>query len=174
MDAKWAEEVRPTLHFCITPRPDNDRLGLPDPEDDKIDAGSCYQRALAMIRGRVTEAPETPDLGLEWRLVPVGAKLVTPDDDHADEGAVDDAPGVRWGKSITMEMRIHELLGLGPRAAYALHHVGVLTIADAAARPEAELLRVPGVGPKTMQVVRRAILHARCREPRAERTAEKA
>ncbi len=68
LDARWAVEARPTLHFCVKPKVDFGRMGLS--ADDHDDAGSCYARAIATINGEETESP---DMGLEWRLVPVDA-----------------------------------------------------------------------------------------------------
>lgn len=67
--AKWAEETRPTLHFCASPVEDTDddgrdRAGL-IPEE-RFD--SCFDRAVALITGtRLRD----PGFGMEWRLVPV-------------------------------------------------------------------------------------------------------
>jgi len=86
LDAHWAEEVRPTLHFCVADDgADYDRLGLDRPDGD---ADCCFTRALAAINGTSLEAP---DMGLEWRLVPVGATVNEASDGEAepvDEGVL--------------------------------------------------------------------------------------
>lgn len=66
---RWeADEVRPTRHFCVPPKADNDRLGLPDEDVDYRE--SCYGKAIMMMTGKGLEAP---DMGFEWRLMPTSA-----------------------------------------------------------------------------------------------------
>jgi hypothetical protein len=72
LESRFAQQVRPTLHFCVTPNGDNDRMGI---DEDASDPDSCYERAMAMIEGRETAEP---NMGMEWRLVPVGGESHEP------------------------------------------------------------------------------------------------
>ena len=70
---RWAEEPRPTLHFCVDAELDLDRMGLESSGYDGGSADCCYERGIAVINGVKSEPP---DMGLEWRLVPAGEQAV--------------------------------------------------------------------------------------------------
>src|SRR5688572_5567433 len=61
LDAKWAEEVGVTRHFCAAPKGEN---GARPPGT----ADKCYDRAIAAIKGTPVA---DPGMGMEWRLVPL-------------------------------------------------------------------------------------------------------
>lgn len=54
-EREWAEEVRPTLHFCVNERTDFNRMGIEGAAQD--DAGSCFAKAMAAVRGTELEPP---------------------------------------------------------------------------------------------------------------------
>ena len=60
LDAKWAEEVSVTRHFCARPKAQANA-----PADDRE---RCYDRAIAAIKGTPVS---DPGLGMEWRLVAI-------------------------------------------------------------------------------------------------------
>lgn len=138
LEARWAEEVRPTLHFCAAPEVDYNRMGLTEGRPDDLD--SCYQRAVSSIKGRKTEPP---NLGMEWRLVPVAAET-------AAEGNVSDEQrkaASKWLRSFG---------GLTPRAHMALVRRGI-DRATAERMSDEELLEITGVGLGTVRVLRAAL-----------------
>lgn len=59
LERRWAEETKPTLFFCV--------------DDENGSPGGCFERALRAIRGT---GGVPPDMGMEWRLVPVGATVI--------------------------------------------------------------------------------------------------
>lgn len=115
LDARWAEETKPTRFFCASPKEDTDRGGrdraglVPEETFD-----SCYDRALAAITG--VELSE-PGMGLEWRLMAVEepAKTTAVRESRATEGSGDD------------DLSIVEL-DISVRAYNALHRAGIDTI----------------------------------------------
>lgn len=87
-DEHWAEEARPTRFFCVAPEPDREgqnRMGLPEVEEE---TDSCYDRAIRAIVGTKIEKP---DMGMEWRLVPVGAEVL----DAPAEDAPEETPDIQ-------------------------------------------------------------------------------
>lgn len=144
----WAEEGRPTLHFCVASKLDTNRMGLEEWEDD--DGDSCFTRALAFIDGRGTE---TPDMGMEWRLVPIG----TP---------VEETPQFRRGGPQTpTSPELREILhALVPKCQYALPRAGISTIEQVEAMTDEELLSLPEVGHYTVRKLREAIAAKREQE----------
>lgn len=151
LDAKWAEETKPTRHFCASPREERDRdgrnrMGLM--ADDSA-GDSCYDRALAAIRG--TEST-TPDMGMEWRLMPADPDL---------QPAVAEAEAKVTQKFDERRLRLaYELadadLGLTPRATQALLKAGI-GLERAKTMSDDELLALSGVGQQTVERLRAAI-----------------
>lgn len=154
---EWAQEIRPTLHFCITPRVDYDRLGLEAPDDGERDAGSCYARAIAAIQGRKLNEP---DLGMEWRLMPVDEVVLIDGSQVPDGAPLPDGP--LRGKALMNEIRREppppltrnhpiRYLDIAPGVDHALFRAGYTTVGDILDTPAAKLEAIPGVGPKTIQ-----------------------
>lgn len=144
LDAKWAEETKPTRHFCASPREERDRNGR---NRMGIMAGdsasdSCYDRALAAIRG--TEST-TPDMGMEWRLVEVGNQK-----DRERVTKKLDAERLACAYWLAGVNR------LGSRAMRSL--VDAYVDADRAAdMTDEELLALDGVGPGAVRAIREAL-----------------
>jgi hypothetical protein len=151
LDAKWAEETKPTRHFCAAAK-DSDvdrhgrnRMGLV-PDEPEFD--SCYDRAIATIKGRELS---DPGMGLEWRLVAVEDKAPEPncaearqanyDAAKADGGAGElEQYGLEWHQTIRP-------LVLG----------GFVRVDDVAEASDEELLCLPRIGPKRLADIRRAV-----------------
>lgn len=137
--AHWAEETRPTIHLCVGEEVDYDRLGMRDHIDD---GESCFTRAMAAIHS-IETAP--PNLGMEWRLVPMQNEESTPTNGkHAPRGPVaEDLRAI--------------LATLAPKVRYALPRAGITTIAQVEAMTDGELEALPGVGLGTVRALRQAI-----------------
>ena len=144
LDAKWAQEARPTLHFCVGAELDREgrnRMGLPDEED----AGDgCFERAVRAVRGTRTA---TPDMGLKWRLPPVGVKVEDRRPSAAPPAPV--APDADLASFLAP-------LAPQPRAALkrALRAAGVATLDQLDAMTDDELMDMPGVGWTTRTKIR--------------------
>jgi len=146
-DAKWAEETKITRHFCAAgqdtdlDRHGRNRMGLvPDPTD----LDSCYERAMATITG--TELSD-PGAGLEWRLV------------RADGG---DSPKVSEPSSTPagpIEGNLAAVLALLPRngTASAVRRAGITSLEQVAEMSDLDLCELPGIGPRIVHLLRRAI-----------------
>ena len=135
----WAQEVKVTRHFCITPESDDldrwgrNRMGLVPDEDD---AESCYERAIQTMTGKDLR---DPGMGLEWRLVAVPGG---PSDEPPPP--VDDA----FQRMLdTLPVSCRNVL---PRA-------GITTFERVAAMSDEELLAVDRVGPAVLKALRAAI-----------------
>jgi hypothetical protein len=137
LDGRWAEETKPTRFFCVAPEPDREgrnRMGLQPAEEETSD--SCYERALRTIKG--TKA-STPDMGMEWRLVPIGAAI---------KEAKPKAP-------VVLEDDLREFLRtLAPKCRRALPCAGIKSFAQVEAMSDEELLCVDGVGWATLRRLR--------------------
>lgn len=139
LDARWAEETKPTRFFCAAPRPDTDRDGrdraglVPDTPEFT----SCYDRAIAAITG--TKLSD-PGMGLEWRLVAVG--------EHREP-----TPRRRPGDGETIAE-----LEIGVRAYNALLRAGIGTVGQLRALvDEGELWTVRGLGQKAVTEIMNAL-----------------
>ncbi len=148
LDQKWAKEARPTLHFCVEPRESTDRMGLVETEGEPDD---CYQRAMAAIHLRPTERP---DMGMEWRLAPVGAVV-------SDPVTADEAHGNRTPTPMPVPpdadlKTFLATLAPSPRSALgrALRRQGVSSLEQIDAMSDDELMALAGVGWKTRCDVR--------------------
>ena len=134
LERRWAEEMKPTRHFCVNPRTDYPRMGLNAADlngDD--DAGSCYAKAIASIRGTQLKPP---DMGMEWRLVP----------SQTAEREAERVP-------LSAEMRAQfERLAPGPRS--ALVKANVTTVERIDAMSDDQLLAIDYVGVKTVRILR--------------------
>lgn len=147
LDAQWAEETKPTRHFCASPKEDTDRGGrnraglVPEDHSD-----SCYDRAIAAIRG--TKLAD-PGMGMEWRLMPVEertAPTAAPASDWSTNYAAACADGGIWND-----------FGLSRGAKWALVRAGISRIDTLAECSDSDLLAVSDIGPKRLAEIRRAI-----------------
>lgn len=138
----WAQEQRPTLHFCVGENLDTNRMGMSDMRVD--DPDSCFTRAIAAVNGRKTEPP---NMGLEWRLVPVPG-----------------GPQERAPQPLTEEMR-----GLIDRLPVAyrvvLPKAGIHSVDQLAEMSDEEILALPRVGPGILAIIRTVIEGRNGREP---------
>jgi hypothetical protein len=133
LDSKWAEEVRPTLHLCVNANQGHERMGITLPDD----TDACYERAIAAITGTTTEQP---DMGMEWRLVPIGATVHPP-----PKAGAEAAPDLA-------EILSH----LPPQFRYALPEAGISTLAQLDAMTDSQLLAIKGIGPTVVARLRAA------------------
>jgi hypothetical protein len=138
MDAKWAEEVDVTRHFCAAPKPEADRHGrdrsglIPEREFD-----TCYGRAIAAI---TRTALGDPGMGLEWRLMPAEG----PSQPHPSAPAA--GPSTWIGE-----------LEIGVRVFNALTRAGIETVEALRTQVENGRLRVRQLGPKSHREIRAAL-----------------
>lgn len=160
LDAKWAEEVGVTRHFCAAPKSED---GRPQGSGDK-----CYDRAIAAVKGTPVS---DPGLGMEWRLVPIegeeqpatvaepaaaaddgNAALVAtpPTGDPADVVAFEDT-------RVTREL--HEVLTtrLPSKRRGALPRAGIVSLDQVAVMSDDELLAIEGIGRGTLRRLREAV-----------------
>lgn len=152
LEAKWAEETKPTMHFCVSPEPDRkayNRMGL-DPDEHMGE--SCFDKAVAMVKGRKLAEP---DMGLEWRLVSVV------DDPKADAATQPErerpgSPGANY-KPLEPDLRACVHSKLSSSCWFALPRAGISTFAQVEAMTDDELLELSGVGWKTVKVLRAAL-----------------
>lgn len=152
LEAKWAEETKPTMHFCVSPEPDRkayNRMGL---EPDEHAGESCFDKAVSMIEGR--ELAE-PDMGFEWQLVSVDSD---PKTDAATQPGRE-RPGSRGAnyKPLEPDLRACVHSSLSSSCWFALPRAGISTFAQVEAMTDDELLAVSGVGHGTVKVLRAAI-----------------
>jgi hypothetical protein len=151
---KRIDEVEPTRFFHVTPlrtRSEWDRLGLDiEVGSDKL-GDCCYTRALRAIEGGDFDEP---DAGLEWRLVPVGARILdTPSRPRVPGGA----PGCPDG--VWADPGLAEFLGtLAPsprhKMARALAEGGIETLGLVEELDDEELLALDGMGAITLAKLR--------------------
>jgi hypothetical protein len=148
-EAHWAEEVRPTLFFCVPPEPDREglnRMGLPD---DETPSDSCFERAMLAIQGTDTE---TPDMGLEWRLVPIGARV--------SEGRRASREPVQLSDGV---LGFLNTLAPSPRSTLnrALRKANLTTLDEIEEMGVDELMGIKGIGQTTVTKLRRYIAAAK-------------
>lgn len=150
-----AQETRPTRHFCVNDEVNYDRLGLPSDEDD---LGSCYERAIATITG---ERTQPPNLGLEWRLMPVDEPR-TPRStirraaaDAQREERAAHADHVFESVEPALRRVIAERLPAARK--FVLPRAGITTLDQVAAMSDEELLAIRGVGLGILRELRAAV-----------------
>jgi hypothetical protein len=165
LEARWAEETKVTRHFCASPREDTDRGGrdraglLPQ---ERLD--SCYDRAIATITGvALREAPA----GLEWRLVaieveheeeqparkPKGRRVKVPTPPPSDPAQM--VPFARTEITAELYQLISDEIPLCYR--FALPAAGIVSLDQAAAMSDDELLALDRVGHYTVRKLREAV-----------------
>ncbi len=159
-------ETEPSRFFHVAPRRSGDewdRLGIEVRSEEIGDC--CYTRALKAIEA---QGFDEPDAGLEWRLVPVGARLSEKGELESPDG------GAPWELEALWEASRHKgwlqerekcspalavltrwLCGTVSPNAYAER--GIKTVGDLKrALEDGSISRVQGVGPKTADRVRAA------------------
>jgi hypothetical protein len=152
------DETRPMMHFCVADDGlDYDRLGLEPGEE----AESCLTRALAAVDG--TELQQ-PDMGMEWRLVPVGSTVRETEVVPADTGLMaeplweDAYRGRGWRRELVEQGLDLDSRGRpGPFNVYRLrdHYE---TVGDLKRAIDDESLRdVKGVGPSTFAWIKEQV-----------------
>jgi hypothetical protein len=142
LDAKWAEEVSITRHFCA--RPKVDANGAADDRD------RCYDRSIAAIKGTPVS---DPGLGMEWRLVGIGdgASAPGPKSDRAPgvppPPATDPSEIVAFaGTHVTRELHEAVLRELPAKRRRVLPRAGIVSLDQAAAMTDEQLLAIDGIG----------------------------
>ncbi|MFZ2049532.1 MAG: hypothetical protein WAU69_01215 [Solirubrobacteraceae bacterium] len=164
--------VEPSRFFHVTPlrsREEWDRLGLELEVGSEEIGDCCYTRALRHIEPADLSEP---DMGLEWRLVPVGARISEDGEvEQSDAGPFDHEP--LWqrverrgcGEPYLLprdDPRAFRWLGdslcggsMPGASAYTVW--GIETVGDLRAAIEnGRLLKVQGVGPKRMLKIQKA------------------
>lgn len=147
------KEVDTSRHLCAnrSHRDLADRMGLPigSLEGDP----TCYERAVAAIEGTPTDRP---DMGMEWRLVPIH-----PDrPDH--RRALPDDTDSRLAVLEKARQEANQDDGIGT---LSLHHAtyialvrnGITKIAQVEAMTDDELLVIPRIGPGRLSELRAAV-----------------
>jgi hypothetical protein len=133
----WGQETLPTLFFCVSSdgRDARDRMGLAAPRESP---GGCFERAMDAIRGTPTE---TPDMGMEWRLVAVGAA----DTDGRAHGNRPPAP-VPVAADADLAAYL-DTLAPSARACLvrALHGAGISTLEQIEAASDDDLMAINGI-----------------------------
>jgi hypothetical protein len=158
LDAKWAEEVGVTRHFCAAPKAEDGRR--------QGSGNKCYDRAIAAIKGTVVG---DPGMGMEWRLVPVGGEeepvaaaegdaapvATPPTGDPADVVVFDD---------VRVTRELHEVLTtrLPPKRRGALPKAGVVSLDQVAVMSDDELLAIDGIGRGSVRRLREAVADRDC------------
>jgi hypothetical protein len=132
LDSAWASEARPTMHFCVPSDEGHDRMGIQSEGGD-----GCYERAKAMIEGAVSERP---DMGMEWRLVPIGGVVLAARDLR------------RKAEPDLAELLSH----LPAQFRYALPEAGITTLAQFDEMTDEQLLAIKGMGPGVLARLRAA------------------
>jgi hypothetical protein len=163
LEAKWAEETRPTRHFCAAPKEDTDdggrnRMGLVP--EDRLD--SCYDRAIAAITGSELR---DPGMGMEWRLMPVDAPHVDPSTGAPRPVKLDWAAHSRLFDERMKPGGIGALEDAIPPSAWsAVVRTGIVTIAQLEALTDEQLLAMRGIGATSVRRIREAIAVYRLRQ----------
>ena len=153
----WAQEKRPTLHFCVGENLDTNRMGMSDMRVD--DPDSCFTRALAAVNGRKTEQP---NMGLEWRLMrvsdptanePASKPAVKIPDPPEDPGEL-----VRFGGEM-ITAGLHHVIEtrITPARKFTLTRAGITSLDQVAAMSDDELLKIDGLGHGILRELRQAI-----------------
>lgn len=170
LDAKWAEEVDVTRHFCAGPKEDTDRGGrnragmVPDRDLD-----SCYARAIAAVTG--TELAD-PGMGMEWRLMPIADEAPPKTEDPGKrpkagiKAAIPAPPAdpneivLFAGREITAEL-LQALMGVASGYREVLPLAGIVSLDQIVAMSDSELLAIDRVGPRMISALREAIAELR-------------
>jgi hypothetical protein len=155
------ETVEPTRFFHANPLrslDEWDRLGIEVKDEGLSDC--CYTRALNQIEGEPDSG--TPDMGMEWRLVPVDAPV----------GETRAAP---TSKPVPADADLGDFLAtLAPSPRHALsrtlERAGVDTLEGLEALTVDDLMEMPGIGWTTVKKIR-AFIAARGEASREKATA---
>lgn len=162
LDAKWAEEVGVTRHFCAAPKSED---GRPQGSGTK-----CYDRAIAAIKGTPVG---DPGMGMEWRLVPIEGEeqpAATGDGDGASTSAPsvpappagDPAAVVAFADThVTRELRDVITTRLATKRHGVLPRAGIVSLDQVAVMSDADLLAIDGVGRGTVRRLREAVAERR-------------
>lgn len=161
--------TEPARFFHVNPirsRNEWDRLGI-EVKDESL-GDCCYTRALKAIEGQPDW--ETPDMGMEWRLVPIGATI----QEKAHRAVGQPEPLV-----VSPDAGLSELLATftpSPRNALAraLGNAGISTLEQLEAMSDDELMATPRIGWTTRTRIRAFIAarnEARSKQPRERETA---
>jgi hypothetical protein len=152
LDAKWAEEVGVTRHFCARPKG-----GAAADERER-----CYDRAVAAIKGTPIS---DPGLGMEWRIVPVADGEPAPHAKAERAAGVPAPPATAPGEivafagtHVTRELHEAVLRELPAKRRRVLPRAGIVSLDQAAAMTDEQLLAIDGVGNGTLRRLREAIL----------------
>jgi hypothetical protein len=154
LDAKWAEEVTVTRHFCARPK-----AGGEGPVDRRE---RCYDRAIAAIKGT---AVSDPGLGMEWRIVPIADGEPDPVPKLARAAGVPAPPTsdpsqivAFAGTYVTREL--HEVIKqrLPAKRHGVLPGAGIQSLDQVAAMTDEQLLAIEGIGNGTVARLRGAVL----------------
>lgn len=161
LDARLAEETKPTLFFCVDPgtREARSRMGL---EQRFESPGGCFERAMRAITGTRTE---TPDMGMEWQLVPIGTTAATQQHGRRHGNRAPAAGPVAADADLAAYLNT-----LAPSPAASLRRAllgkGISTLDQIEAMSDDDLMAIKGVGWRTRCKVR-AFLAERAAAPAA-------
>jgi hypothetical protein len=154
LDAKWAEEVTVTRHFCARPKPSGD-----GPVDKRE---RCYDKAIAAIKGTPVS---DPGLGMEWRLVPLDEGEPEPAPKSARAPGVPAPPAtdpsqivIFEGTHITRELEEVIVRQLPAKRRRVLPRAGIQSLDQVAAMTDEQLLAIEGIGTGTLERLREALL----------------
>jgi hypothetical protein len=124
-----------------------DRLGIEVKDQNLGDC--CYTRALRQIEG---VGPDTlPDMGLEWRLVPVGAEIASPSPRRSRKQPPPDGP---WNPDAVISRFV---LGLSPKVKHAVRRARINTVEQIEGMSDEEILRLDGIGYGTLCKMRELV-----------------
>jgi len=154
LDAKWAEEVVVTRHFCARPKAGGDA-----PADQRE---RCYDRAIAAIKGTPVS---DPGLGMEWRLVPLGEGEPGPPPKATRAPGVPSPPATDpsqivafEGTHVTRELEELIMRRLPAKRHRVLPRAGIQSLDQVAAMTDEQLLAIDGIGNGTLARLREAVL----------------
>jgi hypothetical protein len=154
LDAKWAEEVTVTRHFCARPKAGGE--GRPvDPRE------RCYDKAIAAIKGTPVS---DPGLGMEWRIVPIEEGEPAPAPKLARAAGVPAPPTADPSQIVAFEgtyvtRELHEVIveRLPAKRRRVLPGAGIQSLDQIAAMTDEQLLAVEGIGNGTLARLREAV-----------------
>ncbi|MEY2441194.1 MAG: hypothetical protein QOJ46_620 [bacterium] len=154
LDAKWAEEVTVTRHFCARPKASGDA-----PVDQRE---RCYDKAIAAIKGTVVS---DPGLGMEWRIVPIDEGGPAPAPRLARAVGVPAPPTTDPSKIVAFKgayvtRELHEVMvqRLPAKRRGVLPGAGIQSLDQVAAMTDEQLLAIDGIGKGTLARLREAVL----------------
>jgi hypothetical protein len=157
LDAKWAEEVGVTRHFCAEPKSED---GRPQGSGTK-----CYDRAMAAIKGTPVA---DPGMGMEWRLVAIEgdaqpATAADGDATSAPAAPAGDPAAVVAFENTHVTRELHDVITtrLASKRRGVLPRAGIVSLDQVAVMSDAELLAIDGVGRGTVRRLREAVAERR-------------